>query len=271
MRPLVCANSFDYLPTLAAESVDFICTSPPYDNLRTYKGNVPPLDRVRLGTELYRVAKEGTICAVVIQDQTVNYAKTLSSFRWAVDWVDQCGWRLYETCIYKRQGIPGEHQRHRFRIDHEYVHLFLKGKKPSYVNKTPFEKATKTEGRKRGKFRRRADGDTEQEGFFVVGAKTCKGTVWEYAASCSEGNKTKSLHPAPYPDALASDLIQCFCPPNGLVLDPFIGSGTTAVQAVKLGRNYIGIDVAAEYIDLARKRLDAETEAERSCLNLPAA
>jgi hypothetical protein len=231
------------LPTLAAESVDFICTSPPYDNLRTYKGNVPPLDRVRLGTELYRVAKEGTICAVVIQDQTVNYAKTLSSFRWAVDWVDQCGWRLYETCIYKRQGIPGEHQRHRFRIDHEYVHLFLKGKKPSYVNKTPFEKATKTEGRKRGKFRRRADGDTEQEGFFVVGAKTCKGTVWEYAASCSKG----------------------------LVLDPFIGSGTTAVQAVKLGRNYIGIDVAAEYIDLARKRLDAETEAERSCLNLPAA
>ena len=54
-------------------------------------------------------------------------------------------------------------------------------------------------------------------------------------------------------------MIECFCPPDGVVLDPFNGSGTTVVAAKSCGRNYIGVDISEEYIEIARKRLETET------------
>ena len=54
-------------------------------------------------------------------------------------------------------------------------------------------------------------------------------------------------------------MIECFCPPDGVVLDPFNGSGTTTLAAKCLGRNYIGIDVSEEYNDIARERMRTET------------
>jgi site-specific DNA-methyltransferase (adenine-specific) len=52
-------------------------------------------------------------------------------------------------------------------------------------------------------------------------------------------------------------LIQYACPPNGIILDPFCGSGTTCVAAKMLGRKYIGIEINAEYCEIARERLRA--------------
>ena len=53
-------------------------------------------------------------------------------------------------------------------------------------------------------------------------------------------------------------MIECFCPTDGVVLDPFNGSGTTTLAAKCLGRNYIGIDVSEEYNQIARQRMDTE-------------
>ena len=58
---------------------------------------------------------------------------------------------------------------------------------------------------------------------------------------------------------LSYDFIECFCPPDGVVLDPFVGSGTTCVAAKSLKRNYIGIDIAEEYCEIARERVETET------------
>jgi site-specific DNA-methyltransferase (adenine-specific) len=51
------------------------------------------------------------------------------------------------------------------------------------------------------------------------------------------------------------DLIQCFCPEDGLVLDPFMGSGSTAVAARRLGRSYLGFEISQEYCDITEKRV----------------
>jgi modification methylase len=79
-------------------------------------------------------------------------------------------------------------------------------------------------------------------------------TVW----NISYGSANSSdLHPCPYPPALIRPLIEASCPPGGIVLDPFLGMGTTAVEAHRLGRHYIGCDISAEYCAIARARLAA--------------
>jgi DNA modification methylase len=67
----------------------------------------------------------------------------------------------------------------------------------------------------------------------------------------------KGAHFAVYPEAICVNPILSSCPPNGVVLDPMCGSGTTLVVAKKLGRNYIGIELNPSYVELARKRLMA--------------
>lgn len=62
-------------------------------------------------------------------------------------------------------------------------------------------------------------------------------------------------HPAPFPEELPYRLIQLYSFKGDIVLDPFIGSGTTAVAAIKSDRKFVGYDISQEYIDLAQKRL----------------
>ena len=60
-----------------------------------------------------------------------------------------------------------------------------------------------------------------------------------------------------FPVELAEKLIPTFCPPDGAVLDPFAGSGSTLIAAKKLGHDYYGFDIMADYCKIARKRLAA--------------
>lgn len=66
----------------------------------------------------------------------------------------------------------------------------------------------------------------------------------------------KGAHFAVYPEELVSPLIKAGCPNGGLVFDPFMGSGTTAVVAKKLGRNFLGTELNTAYIELANARID---------------
>jgi site-specific DNA-methyltransferase (adenine-specific) len=77
--------------------------------------------------------------------------------------------------------------------------------------------------------------------------------VWEISAESA----TRVGHPAPFPVALPRRLIELYTYKGDLVLDPFVGSGTTALAAIQTGRHYVGFDTEAEYIELARARLGA--------------
>jgi DNA modification methylase len=68
----------------------------------------------------------------------------------------------------------------------------------------------------------------------------------------------KDAHFATFPEDLIVDCIKAGCPENGIVLDPFMGAGTTALVARKLNRNYIGFELNREYIKIAEKRLSEE-------------
>jgi DNA modification methylase len=77
-----------------------------------------------------------------------------------------------------------------------------------------------------------------------------------FSVSVSENDRSEfNTHPAQFPQALAEQLISVFTPENGVVLDPFVGSGTSAVAAMGLGRSYIGVELHQEYCAIAEKRL----------------
>lgn len=85
------------------------------------------------------------------------------------------------------------------------------------------------------------------------GTKANKRSVWTVTTK-----PFKEAHFATFPEELIVDCIKAGCPENGIVLDPFMGAGTTALVAKKLNRNYIGFELNPEYIEIAEKRLYSE-------------
>ena len=69
----------------------------------------------------------------------------------------------------------------------------------------------------------------------------------------------KEAHFATYPPELVSTCILAGCPEGGVVLDPFMGSGTTGIVAYKLGKHYVGIELNPEYVEMAKRRIGLET------------
>jgi hypothetical protein len=162
--PLDCVLEGDCLHLLSMlpdESVDLALFSPPYDQVRDYGGDWA-LDLPRLGTELLRVMKDGGVCAVVTQDGTKDFAKSLSSFRLAVNWCDEVGWRLCECCVYAREGRPGAWWRGRFRVDHEYILIFLKGERPRYFDSEHLRVPSKFANAAWSGSQRKSGGSTER-------------------------------------------------------------------------------------------------------------
>lgn len=265
LNTIVNADALQYLPTLENESVDLTVFSPPYDDVRDYHGEWK-FDFEGLGREVFRVTKDGGVCCVVIGDGTRNFAKSLTSFRLAVNWCDVVGWRLFETIIYNRHGNPGAWWTSRFRVDHEYVFLFFKGKKPKSFHKEHLMIPSKHAGKIYSGTDRLTNGGFKQIEPKPVNDMKCRGTVWFYSTSNAEGNKLKLKHPATFPDKLAEDLILCFSEPGDLVLDPVCGSGTTCVMARRNGRDYLGVDISEEYCSIAKTRLHTETTSARFSL-----
>ena len=96
--------------------------------------------------------------------------------------------------------------------------------------------------------------ELEEKGFYFLFYNP-KGSmisdVWQIIPEDTQGRKK---HFAPYPEDLVKTPIVLTCPPDGIVLDPFVGTGTTNYVAVQLGRRSIGIDTSMEYLELAQER-----------------
>ncbi len=235
-------------------SIDLVLTSPPYDDMRTYKGFLLDLDS--LGQQIYRVLKPSAIAVLIMQDRTKNWGKTLTTFKTIVSWCD-LGFSLFECPIYHRKGNPGAWWSKRFRVDHEYIPIFVKGTKPKYFDKRHLMVKSKHAGELWTGTQRLSSGKTVRRTGQTKDTK-CRGTIWSYITSNAEGNRIKSEHPATFPDRLAQDIILCFSRVNDIVLDPLIGSGTVAVMSKKNNRQFIGIDISMEYCIIARQRLKEE-------------
>jgi len=254
LNAIYCMDCVKGMKKIPDNSIDLVVTSPPYDSIRDYNGF--SFDLNATGKEIFRILREGGIAAMVIQDQTKDYGKTLTSFKTIINWCDEIGFKLFECVIYRKHGPEGAWWSKRFRVDHEYMPIFLKGTKPNYFDKEPLKIPSKHGGKiMSGSGSRKTNGDTNPTVRRAINPTKCRGTIWNYLMA-GDKDQLKRKHPAPFPDQIPIDFIQCFCPPDGIVLDPFMGSGSTAVAAKKLGRKFIGFDVSNDYCEIAKKRVN---------------
>jgi site-specific DNA-methyltransferase (adenine-specific) len=91
------------------------------------------------------------------------------------------------------------------------------------------------------------------------GGKQMK-SVWRMTAP-GKTEKVQGKHPTQKPLALLDRIVAASCPPDGLILDPFNGSGTTGVAAIRAGHRYVGIELDPQYVELTKKRLIQEVPA----------
>jgi site-specific DNA-methyltransferase (adenine-specific) len=99
----------------------------------------------------------------------------------------------------------------------------------------------------------------EQQGY-VVPALANPGNVFSIPVGGGVmGDKLCHQNEAPFPERLAEIFVRSCCPPGGWVLDPFLGSGTTAAVCIDAGRNCVGIDVRESQIELSKQRIANRT------------
>lgn len=114
----------------------------------------------------------------------------------------------------------------------------------------------KARDKQRGHHRRHAGFNDRWDSMTTVEQSSMganKRTVWHIAT-----NSFKDAHFATFPEELITDPIKAGCPIDGIVLDPFSGSGTTAIVASKLGRKFIGIEISKDYVPMSEKRINEE-------------
>jgi site-specific DNA-methyltransferase (adenine-specific) len=230
------------LKLLGENSIDLIVTSPPYNLDIGYANNKDNLDYLDYldwvwdwMKDCYRVLKpDGRICINIpietnltgkrfISYDYVEFLELNSFIRMAnITWDKRNVTRRTAWGSWKSPSFPC------INNPLEYILIYCKSEKRHLGNKE--------------------DIDITRDEFieYTMG-------VWDMAPA----KKSKVGHPAPFPEELPYRCMKLFSYRNDLVLDPFVGSGTTAIVAKRLGRRFLGFDISSSYVDLANSNLDS--------------
>lgn len=202
------------------------------------------------------------------KDHSFLKSKDMIGIPWRVAFaLQEDGWYLRSDIIWNKPNIMPQSVTDRPTKSHEYIFLLSKSKNYYYDHEaikedsvykeySPVRGSDGASGPPQSRIRKSADkgtftGKHGDEAFRAVRNKRNKRTVWTVTTK-----PVKEAHFATYPVDLIEPCVIAGCPVDGIVMDPFIGSGTTAVAAIKHDRNYIGIDLNPDYIEISDRRLN---------------
>ena len=232
--------------------VDLTWTSPPYYNAKsysewnTYQDYLDFLENVF--SEIYRITKEGRMCVVNLSPVIVQRkSRAHESKRLAIPFhffsiMEKMGWKYIDDIVWVKPEGAAINRNGGF-----FQHRKPVAYKPNLVSETilVFQKPAK----------------------FLIDkiVRSYKDEVLEKSLVLEEYERsnvwlinpeTKSKHLAPYPEKLSDNIIKYYSFYGDLILDPFLGSGTTLVSCKKYGRNGICFEIHKEYVDMSKTRLD---------------
>ena len=242
--------------TLPAESVDAVITSPPYAMQRkdTY-GGVAEVDypawTVAWMAEAMRLLKPDGSVIINIRPNIVKGQLSDYMLRTRLALRD-AGWNEVDELIWHKTNAMPVGARRKPRRSWESLHWFAKHGQPysdAVANGKPSTRTTDVN--KYGQHIKHGWTHYNAGSGVTPERSRCADIV-----SMSKGN-AQTGHPAPYPVELAEWMSRLICPAGGTVLDPFSGSASTGVAALRNGFDYIGIEAMSEYVDSSRLRLAA--------------
>ena len=259
MMPIIYqGNSLDVLKTMPDNSIDLIITSPPYADQRkkTY-GGINVNDYVNwflpISKELLRVLKPSGTFILNIKEKVVNGERSTYVIELILEMRKQ-GWLWTEEFIWhKKNSFPGKWP-NRFRDSWERLLQFNKDK---HFNMYQEEVMIPIGDWAKTRLKNLSDNDKIRNKSSLGNEFTRKISNWEnknmvYPTNvlhlATECNNKK--HSAAFPNELPNWFIKLFSKENDIILDPFMGSGTTLTVAEELNRNSIGIDIIPEYCDM---------------------
>jgi DNA modification methylase len=296
LNKIIQGDCLEVLKTLESESIDCVITSPPYWGLRDYGVDgqfgleKTPEEYVSKMVEVFKevkrvLKKEGT-CWLNLGDSywanraengqsyddnevqrkrscgknhSVIKPKDLVGIPWRVAFALQAdGWYLRQDIIWHKPNPMPESVTDRCTKAHEYIFLLAKSSKYYFDNEAIKEKSVGEEPISRMKI---------HNGLKQAKLQSLKSTTLGTPANELRNKRSvwkistkpfKEAHFATFPQDLIVPMVKAGCPKEGITLDPFIGSGTTAVVARKLGRDYLGIELNPEYIKIAERRLSQQ-------------
>ena len=237
------------LNLLGKESIDLVVTSPPYDSLRKYnedyEWNIDKCKRIISG--LYRVLKPGGVVVWVVGDQTQKGSETGSSFKQALAFIES-GFLLNDTMIWRKKNPMPQVKQPRYNQVFEYMFVFSKGKPKTF---NPIMVPCKCSGQDYDSTCKNMGGENGRtKKTFKINKEKVKDNVWDIAIA-----QNHTSHPAVFPLELAVDHVLSWSNEGDVVLDPFMGSGTTGIAAIKNGRTFVGCEISKAYYDEALERL----------------
>lgn len=234
----IILGSAENMKELPDNSVHLMITSPPYNVSKEYDEDLGLQEYLQLlknvFTETYRVLVNGGRACINIANLGRKPYIPLSAY--ISQMMLKLGFNMRGEIIWNKAasaspstawGSWQSASNPTLRDIHEYILVFSKG---DYKR----EKGTKE--------------NTISRDQFMEYTKS----IWTMNAESAK----RIGHPAPFPEELPLRLLQLYSFTNDIILDPFMGSGTTAVVALKNNRNFVGYEISAEYIKLAQKRLN---------------
>lgn len=253
MNQILLGDCSQVLKTIGSESVHLTCTSPPYFNAREYSTWPTYEDYLEflraVFAEVLRVTVSGRMCAVNLSPVIEpRQSRRHQSRRLAIPFhffslMEEMGWKYMDDIVWMKPEGAAVNRNGQFYQNRKPVTY-----KPNIVTETIFI-FQKPADFLIDKIVKSYDEDTMQQS--LVKDPYERSNVWKINA------ETTSKHLAPYPKELSDNIVKYYSYVNDTVLDPFMGSGTTAVSCIDLKRNYVGIEIHEEYIDMANKRIQA--------------
>lgn len=260
LNQIIHGDCLEVMKTFPDKSVDLVVTSPPYDDLREYGGNLT-WDFEGISKELYRVINTGGVVVWVVGDAVVDGSESGTSFKQAL-YFKEIGFKLHDTMIYQKDSSPFPEST-RYNQCFEYMFVFSKDKPKTFNG---LREATK--GYKQGykpstsnTFRNKK-GELMPIKYEQGFDDKLKGNIWRYNVGYNKSSTDiiSFEHPATFPEKLVEDHIHTWSNEGDTILDPFGGSCTTAKMAIINKRNYICIEKEEKYVKICHERISSMTK-----------